>query len=97
MHQIDTRFRECSGKAVTIFNATLPPSDSDLARQLTKDPYIFMSAVDNLLAHAETNRIWGWVTLTASIWEFSRKWAGLLPGAGERRARDSAREPRTLS
>ncbi|MDJ0355459.1 DUF1016 N-terminal domain-containing protein [Paenarthrobacter sp. PH39-S1] len=41
VHQIGTRFRERSGKAITNFKATLPPSDSDLAQQLTKDPYVF--------------------------------------------------------
>lgn len=40
-YQIDTRFRERSGKAITNFAATLPPSDSDLAQQATRDPYIF--------------------------------------------------------
>lgn len=40
-HQIESRLRERSGKAVTNFKATLPPSDSDLAQQLTKDPYVF--------------------------------------------------------
>ncbi len=39
--QIDTRLHERSGKAITNFKATLPPSDSDLAQQLTKDPYVF--------------------------------------------------------
>ncbi|WP_434612350.1 hypothetical protein [Arthrobacter sp. A5] len=40
-HQIDIRLHECSGKAITNFKATLPPSDSDLVQQLTKDPYVF--------------------------------------------------------
>jgi len=41
VHQIDTQFRERSGKAITNFKATLPPADSDLAQHLTKDPYVF--------------------------------------------------------
>lgn len=41
VHQIENRLHERSGKAVTNFKATLPPSDSDLAQQLTKDPYVF--------------------------------------------------------
>ncbi|KRF08610.1 hypothetical protein ASH00_02590 [Arthrobacter sp. Soil782] len=41
VHQIESRLYERSGKAVTNFKATLPPSDSDLAQQLTKDPYVF--------------------------------------------------------
>ncbi len=41
VHQIETRLHERSGCAVTNFAATLPPGDSDLAQQLTKDPYVF--------------------------------------------------------
>ena len=41
VHQIDTRLHERSGKAITNFAATLPPADSDLAQQATKDPYVF--------------------------------------------------------
>jgi len=40
-HQIETRLRERSGQAVTNFTATLPPGDSDLAQQATRDPYVF--------------------------------------------------------
>ena len=40
-HQIESRLRERSGKAITNFKATLPPSDSDLAQQSFKDPYVF--------------------------------------------------------
>ena len=40
-HQIVTRLHERSGSAITNFAATLPPADSDLAQQLTKDPYVF--------------------------------------------------------
>ena len=39
--QIDTRLHDRVGKAVTNFAATLPPVDSDLAQQSTKDPYLF--------------------------------------------------------
>ncbi|TFC06414.1 PDDEXK nuclease domain-containing protein [Cryobacterium mannosilyticum] len=41
VHQIETRLHERSARAVTNFAATLPPGDSDLAQQLTKDPYVF--------------------------------------------------------
>jgi predicted nuclease of restriction endonuclease-like (RecB) superfamily len=41
VHQIETRLHERSGRAVTNFEATLPPEDSDLAQQMTKDPYVF--------------------------------------------------------
>ena len=40
-HHIDTRLHERSGRAITNFKATLPPSESDLAEQSFKDPYIF--------------------------------------------------------
>ena len=40
-HQIEGRLHERSGKAVTNFAATLPPGQSDLAQQATKDPYLF--------------------------------------------------------
>ena len=39
VHQIDTRLFERSGAAVTNFAATLPPAESDLAQQMTKDPW----------------------------------------------------------
>jgi predicted nuclease of restriction endonuclease-like (RecB) superfamily len=38
---IDTRLHERQGQAATNFTATLPPTQSDLARQLLKDPYHF--------------------------------------------------------
>ncbi|QDG67313.1 DUF1016 domain-containing protein [Pseudarthrobacter sp. NIBRBAC000502772] len=40
-HHIETKLSERSGKAITNFKATLPPSDSDLAQQSFKDPYVF--------------------------------------------------------
>jgi predicted nuclease of restriction endonuclease-like (RecB) superfamily len=39
--QIDTCAHERQGKAVTNFNATLPPAESDMAAQVFKDPYLF--------------------------------------------------------
>jgi predicted nuclease of restriction endonuclease-like (RecB) superfamily len=39
--QIDSGLHTRQGKAVTNFAATLPPAQSDLAQQLTKDPYLF--------------------------------------------------------
>jgi predicted nuclease of restriction endonuclease-like (RecB) superfamily len=39
--QIETRLYERSGKAITNFKSTLPPSDSNLAQQSFKDPYVF--------------------------------------------------------
>ncbi len=39
--QIETRLHERQGKAVSNFEAALPPTDSDMAAQVFKDPYIF--------------------------------------------------------
>jgi predicted nuclease of restriction endonuclease-like (RecB) superfamily len=39
--QIQSRAHERQGKAVTNFQRTLPPPQSDLASQLLKDPYVF--------------------------------------------------------
>ena len=39
--KIDLRLHERKGKAITNFAATMPPEDSDLAQQATKDPYVF--------------------------------------------------------
>ena len=50
-HMIDLRFIEREGKAVTNFEAALPPSDSDMAVQTFKDPYLF-----DFIGTAETRR-----------------------------------------
>ena len=39
--QIESRLHERSGKAITNFAHTLPPAQSDLAREVLKDPYTF--------------------------------------------------------
>jgi predicted nuclease of restriction endonuclease-like (RecB) superfamily len=39
--QIDRRAHERHGKAITNFPAALPPTDSDMAAQVLKDPYLF--------------------------------------------------------
>ena len=41
IHQIETNLYTRDGKAITNFEATLPPLQSDLAKEITKDPYIF--------------------------------------------------------
>ncbi len=41
VHQIEGDAYSRQGKAVTNFKTTLPPSQSDLARQIIKDPYNF--------------------------------------------------------
>lgn len=38
---LDTKLFDRQGKAVTNFEYTLPPARSDLAQELTKDPYNF--------------------------------------------------------
>lgn len=38
---LDTNLYEREGKAITNFNLTLPEEQSDLAQQMTKDPYCF--------------------------------------------------------
>ena len=38
---LDTDLYERQGKAITNFKATLPPETSELAQELTKDPYSF--------------------------------------------------------
>ncbi len=40
-HQIETQLYQRQGKAITNFDTTLPQPQSDLARQLIKDPYSF--------------------------------------------------------
>jgi predicted nuclease of restriction endonuclease-like (RecB) superfamily len=47
--QIESRLHERQGQAVTNFSAVLPAPQSDLAQQLTKDPYCF----DFLTLHAD--------------------------------------------
>ncbi len=39
--QIETRLHERQGRATNNFARTLPPSDSDMAAQVFKDPYLF--------------------------------------------------------
>jgi len=41
VHQIETGLQKRSGKAITNFDKTLPLPQSDLAQQITKDPYAF--------------------------------------------------------
>lgn len=48
-HQIDSRLKERQGQATTNFDRALPASQSELARQLLKDPYNF----DFLTLHDE--------------------------------------------
>lgn len=41
IHQIQTNLYKREAKAITNFETTLPPLQSDLAREITKDPYNF--------------------------------------------------------
>ena len=49
--QIEAKQYQRAGKAVNNFFATLPPADSDMARQVFKDPYLF-----DFLGTADTRR-----------------------------------------
>jgi predicted nuclease of restriction endonuclease-like (RecB) superfamily len=62
--QIESGLHTRQGKAVTNFKTTLPPPQSDLAQQITKDPYVFdflnlrdaaneRAVEDALMAHVE--------------------------------------------
>jgi predicted nuclease of restriction endonuclease-like (RecB) superfamily len=44
IHQLDTNLHKRLGKAPTNFALTLPPPQSDLVREILKDPYIFKPA-----------------------------------------------------
>lgn len=44
IHHIETRLHVRQGAAPTNFALTLPPPESDLARELLKDPYVFRPA-----------------------------------------------------
>ena len=50
-HHIETQLHEREGKAVTNFQRTLPPPQSDLAEQTLKDPYNF----DFLTLHSDAH------------------------------------------
>ncbi len=41
LNQIMNRLHQRAGAAPSNFTAQLPPADSDLAQQLTRDPYVF--------------------------------------------------------
>lgn len=41
VHQIESRLHKRAGTAITNFERALPPPQSDLAQQITKDPYTF--------------------------------------------------------
>ena len=45
---LDTDLYERQGKAITNFNLTLPAMQSDLAQEITKDPYKFDALMDNI-------------------------------------------------
>ena len=62
--QIEAGLHKRQGKAVTNFKTTLPPTQSDLAQSITKDPYLFdflmlrddaneRAVEDGLLVHVE--------------------------------------------
>jgi predicted nuclease of restriction endonuclease-like (RecB) superfamily len=68
VHQIETALHKRAGAAVTNFERTIPPPQSDLAQQVTKDPYTFdflMLAED---AHDESWSRVCWDTSGTSCW-----------------------------
>jgi predicted nuclease of restriction endonuclease-like (RecB) superfamily len=55
--QIDSRRHEREGKAINNFPVALPPDDSDMARQVFKDPYVFdFLGTEDLRREAELER-----------------------------------------
>jgi predicted nuclease of restriction endonuclease-like (RecB) superfamily len=62
--QIEAGLHTRQGKAVTNFKATLPPAQSDLAQQLTKDPYLFdfLTLRDDANERAVEDAFAGYVT-----------------------------------
>jgi predicted nuclease of restriction endonuclease-like (RecB) superfamily len=40
-HYLESKLYEREGKAITNFSDTLPPAESDIAKKMLKDPYIF--------------------------------------------------------
>jgi predicted nuclease of restriction endonuclease-like (RecB) superfamily len=51
VHQLDTGLHRRLGKAPTNFALTLPPAQSDLAREILKDPFVFKPAPLDESAH----------------------------------------------
>jgi predicted nuclease of restriction endonuclease-like (RecB) superfamily len=60
--QIQGRAFERHGQAVNNFPTTLPPTDSDLAEQVFKDPYIF-----DFLGNADLKRERAFIVLTVDL------------------------------
>ena len=67
LHWLGTDLYERDGKAITNFQSTLPAVQSDLAQQITKDPYQF-----DFLTIRETLRMNWWTTLLVSFWNLER-------------------------
>jgi predicted nuclease of restriction endonuclease-like (RecB) superfamily len=55
VHQIESRLLERQGRAVTNFDGALPPPQSDLAQQITKDP---TTSISSCSLRRRTNAIW---------------------------------------
>jgi predicted nuclease of restriction endonuclease-like (RecB) superfamily len=65
-HHIGSGLHQRQGRAVTNFARTLPAPQSDLAQQITKDPYLF----DFLTLHADANERAVEQTLLAHVEKF---------------------------
>jgi predicted nuclease of restriction endonuclease-like (RecB) superfamily len=90
--QIETGLHKRAGKALTNFEATLPPPQSDLAQQTLKDPYVFdfmTLAADAQERHLERG-------LVTHVRDFLLELGGRQPGAPRRRWRGLLPRPALL-
>jgi predicted nuclease of restriction endonuclease-like (RecB) superfamily len=59
IHQLDTKLHQRLGKAPSNFALTLPSPQSDLVREILKDPYIFKPApLDEFATERAKKRCW---------------------------------------
>jgi predicted nuclease of restriction endonuclease-like (RecB) superfamily len=91
-HQIETDLYRRQGKAATNFERTLPTPQSDLARELLKDPYSFefltlaedakeLDLQRELLRHLRDFLLdWGWASPWSAASTMSR-WAARITGS----------------
>jgi predicted nuclease of restriction endonuclease-like (RecB) superfamily len=72
LNQIKNRLQQREGAAPSNFPARLPPADSELAQQLTRDPYVF-DFLDFTAATSERNLEQGLIeSLQRTLSEFGR-------------------------
>lgn len=89
IHQIETNLNARDGKAITNFEATLPPLQSDLAKEITKDPYNFdflsltKGYLEKELENALTDNITKFLLELGSGFAFVGKQYKLIVGGDE--------------